>query len=102
MRILIAILLVLLIVLQYDLWVGDGSLATVWRLHQAVEAQQAENAGLKERNAALEAEVRDLKTGNEAIEERARNELGMIREGETYIQVIEDDRARGRGTRTEE
>jgi len=98
MRILIAILLVLLLVLQYDLWVGDGSLATVWRLHQAVEAQRAENQRLKARNATLEAEVRDLKTGNEAIEERARNELGMIREGETYIQVIEEE---GRGASDE-
>jgi cell division protein FtsB len=98
MRILIAILLILVIVLQYDLWVGDGSLATVWRLHQAVDAQQVENAGLKERNAALEAEVRDLKTGNEAIEERARNELGMIRKGETYIQVIEEQASEGSDT----
>ncbi|MCG6886332.1 MAG: cell division protein FtsB [Proteobacteria bacterium] len=97
MRILIAILLVLLIVLQYDLWVGEGSLATVWRLHKAVDTQQAENAGLKERNIALEAEVNDLKTGNEAIEERARNELDMVKKGETYIQVIEAEQPRERG-----
>jgi len=96
MRWLVAILLLLLVLLQYDLWVGEGSLATVWRLQQAIEAQQAENAALEARNRALEAEVRDLKTGTEAIEERARSELGMVKEGETYIQVIE-----GRGTRDE-
>ncbi len=91
MRYLVAILLLLLLLLQYDLWVGDGSLATVWRLQQNIESQQAENAALKERNRALEAEVRDLKTGTDAVEERARNELGMVREGETYIQVIEGE-----------
>ena len=91
MRYLVAILLLLLLLLQYDLWVGDGSLATVWRLQKNIESQQAENAALKERNRALEAEVRDLKTGTDAVEERARNELGMIREGETYIQVIEGE-----------
>jgi len=91
MRYLVAILLLLLLLLQYDLWVGDGSLATVWRLQKNIESQQAENAALKERNRALEAEVRDLKTGTDAVEERARNELGMVREGETYIQVIEGE-----------
>jgi len=90
MRILVAILLVLLLILQYDLWVGDGSLATVWHLQQAVDAQQLENTHLQERNQALAAEVRDLKTGLDAIEERARNDLGMIKEGETYIQVVEE------------
>lgn len=90
MRILVAILLVLLLVLQYDLWVGEGSLATVWHLQQAVDAQQLENTRLEERNETLAAEVKDLKTGLGAIEERARNELGMIKEGETYIQVVEE------------
>ena len=97
MRWLVAILLLLLVLLQYDLWVGEGSLATVWRLQQAIEAQQAENAALEARNRALEAEVRDLKTGTEAIEERARSELGMVKEGETYIQVIEGRRASDEG-----
>jgi cell division protein FtsB len=90
MRILVAILLVLLLVLQYDLWVGDGSLATVWHLQKAVDAQQLENTHLQERNETLAAEVKDLKTGLDAIEERARNDLGMIKEGETYIQVVEE------------
>ena len=90
MRILVTILLVLLLVLQYDLWVGEGSLATVWHLQQAVDAQDQENRHLKERNETLAAEVKDLKTGLDAIEERARNDLGMIKEGETYIQVVEE------------
>ena len=90
MRILVAILLILLLVLQYDLWVGDGSLATVWRLQKEVDEQQLENTHLDERNEALAAEVKDLKTGLDAIEERSRNDLGMLKEGETYIQVVEE------------
>ncbi len=92
MRILVAILLLLFAVLQYDLWVGDGSLATVWHLHQEVEKQEQENRQLQKRNKALEAEVQDLKQGLDAVEERARNELGMIKEDETFVQVV-DDRA---------
>ncbi|MDZ7663164.1 cell division protein FtsB [Thiohalophilus sp.] len=102
MRILIAILLILFVTLQYDLWVGDGSLATVWHLHQEVEKQKQENRELKARNRALEAEVEDLKQGLDALEERARDELGMIKEGETFIQVIEKDSDEGRVTRDEE
>ena len=90
MRILIVVLLILLLSLQYKLWFGDGGLIKVWRLNETVEQQQVENEKLKERNQALEAEVRDLKQGLEAIEERARSELGMIREDETYYQVIEE------------
>ena len=82
-------LAVLFALLQYRLWVGDGSLAEVWRLNQAVDAQRAENEGLRDRNDALEAEVLDLKTGSEAIEERARSELGMIRDGEVFYQVVD-------------
>ena len=90
MRILVAILLVLLLVLQYDLWVGEGSLATVWHLQKTIDTQEQENRYLKERNETLAAEVKDLKTGLDAIEERARNDLGMIKEGETFIQVVEE------------
>ncbi len=89
MRILVTVLAVLLLLLQYKLWVGDGSLAEVWQLKQAIKLQQDENQSLQERNLALEAEVRDLKTGLAAIEERARNELGMIGESETFYQVID-------------
>ncbi|OQX40656.1 MAG: hypothetical protein B0D82_02930, partial [Candidatus Sedimenticola endophacoides] len=79
MRLLIATLVLLLLVLQYRLWVGDGSLAEVHLLKREIAAQRDELATLRERNRALEAEVLDLKQGLQAIEERARSELGMIR-----------------------
>jgi cell division protein FtsB len=85
----IAISLVLLLVLQYRLWFGDGSLAEVHRLEQQVERQRAQNQALRERNRALAAEVRDLKSGLDAVEARARSELGMVGEGETFYQVVE-------------
>ena len=85
-----AILLILLVVLQYKLWVGQGSLAEVSRLKQAIEKQKAENAEQRERNDALDAEVQDLKKGVEAIEERARSELGMIKKDETFFQIIDE------------
>ncbi|VAW80829.1 Cell division protein DivIC (FtsB), stabilizes FtsL against RasP cleavage [hydrothermal vent metagenome] len=90
MRLLIWLLAVLVVLLQYRLWVGDGSLAEVWDLYQQVETQKTENHELLERNQALEAEVNDLKQGLEAIEERAREELGMTRDDETFYQIIED------------
>jgi len=89
MRWLIALLVTILLVLQYRLWVGEGSLAEVWRLRHQVEAQKKENERLVERNQALEAEVKDLKQGMDAVEERARNDLGMIKEDEVFYQVIE-------------
>lgn len=90
MRWLTPTLIALLIVLQLTLWFGDGSLGEVWRLRQQVDSQTKENERLRERNAALEAEVRDLKQGLEAIEERARNELGMVKEGERFYQIVEE------------
>ncbi len=90
MRWAIGLLVILLVLLQYKLWVGDGSLAEVWDLYQQVEMQKDENRRLRERNQALEAEVLDLKQGLEAIEERAREELGMIKEDETFYQIIEE------------
>lgn len=90
MRIWVALLIFLFVILQYDLWVGDGSLATVWRLQQSIETQNQENKILVERNKALEAEVIDLKQGKDAIEERARSDLGMIKKGETYIQIVDE------------
>ena len=89
MKILAGVLLVLLLLLQGQLWFGQGSLPDLWRLQDAVRAQQDENRQLEERNAVLAAEVKDLKSGLEAIEERARSELGMIREGETFYQVTD-------------
>ncbi|MFO7592841.1 MAG: cell division protein FtsB [Pseudomonadota bacterium] len=90
MKWIVAILLALLLVLQYQLWFGNGGLLRVWQLEQRVAEQKEENAKLEERNKALEAEVRDLKQGLEAIEERARSDLGMIKEGETFFQVVEE------------
>jgi len=83
-------LVVLVLVLQYKVWVGPGSMADVNRLSSAIQAQQDQNEKLKERNAALKAEVSDLKQGLEAIEERARSELGMIQRGETFFQIIHE------------
>ena len=92
MKLLLAGLLVLFITLQLSLWVGEGSLAEVYQLEKQIEKQQVENKRLSERNAALEAEVRDFKQGLGAIEERARNELGMIKKDETFFQVIEQEK----------
>lgn len=91
MKVLIAILILLLFLLQYKLWFGDGNMREVWQLESTIQAQTAENKKLRERNLALEAEVKDLKQGLEAIEERARNELGMIKKDETFFQIIEED-----------
>lgn len=89
MRLAFSALALLLLGLQYQLWVGDGSFAEVFALQGAIESQQQENRELRERNVALEAEVKDLKTALDAIEERARLELGMIREGEVFYRVVE-------------
>jgi cell division protein FtsB len=82
------VLLVLLIWLQYKIWLQDGGIPEVVQLQQEVEDVQAEVEKLQERNSSLDAEVRDLKKGLDAIEERARSEMGMIKEGEVYYQVI--------------
>ena len=74
--------------LQYRLWVGEGSLAEVHTLRQEIAAQKAVLEQLEKRNRALQAEVADLKQGLDAIEERARSELGMIREDETFYQIV--------------
>lgn len=95
MRALIAILLLLLLVLQFKLWFGDGGYLEVRELRRAIAAQQEENASLRERNAALEAEVTDLRQGLAAIEERARSELGMVLRGETFYQLVEEPPATG-------
>jgi len=89
MKILIAILAVFVVLLQFKLWFGDGSMMEAWRLEKAIAAQTAENATLRERNQALAAEVQDLKQGTEAVEERARSELGMIKQGEIFYQVVQ-------------
>lgn len=81
------ILLALIVVLQYPLWFGKGGWLRVWDMDQQLEAQQEVNQKLELRNAGLDAEVRDLKNGYEAIEERARFELGLVKPGEVFVQV---------------
>ncbi|MCL2021952.1 MAG: cell division protein FtsB [Betaproteobacteria bacterium] len=78
-------LLLLVLLLQYPLWFGDGGWLSVWEYDQKLEQIREENQKIKQKNAALEAEVRDLKGGYEAIEESARSELGMIKPGEVFI-----------------
>ncbi len=90
MRIVIGILVILLLLLQYRLWVGEGSLAEVHALRKEVQAQKAELDTMQKRNNALRAEVQDLKKGLDAIEERARSELGMIRDNEEFYQIVDD------------
>jgi cell division protein FtsB len=91
LKILIAVLILIFIGLQYRLWIGDGSFADINRLDQQVSVQEIENAELEERNSALVTEVDELQTGMDAIEEHARNELGLIREGETFFLIIEEE-----------
>lgn len=81
--------MILIALLQYPLWLGKGSWLRVWDLNRQVALQQEKNVTLKARNGTLEAEVRDLKSGKAAIEERARSELGMIKQDEVFYQVID-------------
>jgi len=90
-KIIAFVLLVLFLWLQYKIWLQDGGIPEVIQLQDEVEEVKAEVESLRERNASLDAEVKDLKKGLEAIEERARSEMGMIREGEVYYQVIEPE-----------
>ncbi|WP_073261641.1 cell division protein FtsB [Phytopseudomonas punonensis] len=83
------VLILVLAGLQYRLWVGEGSLAQVTELQQQIADQQGENERLLERNRILEAEVMELKKGMETVEERARHELGMVKDGETLYQLAE-------------
>jgi cell division protein FtsB len=83
-----SILILLLLVLQYRLWFGEPSLPDVWQVKEDIAEQKRINQDLLERNRRLEAEVQDLKKGLSALEERARSEMGMIGEGETFFQVI--------------
>jgi cell division protein FtsB len=89
MRGLIVALAALLLLLQYSLWFGRGGMRDVANLREQIAAQEAENAKLDARNNALLAEVMDLKQGLDAIEEIARSEMGMVRQGEVFFQVLE-------------
>ena len=92
MKIIAFVLLVLLIWLQYKIWLQDGGIPEVVQLQQEIEEVKTEVQQLQERNLSLDAEVKDLKKGLDAIEERARSEMGMIKEGEVYYQVIEPEK----------
>ncbi|OHX13174.1 cell division protein FtsB [Chromobacterium sphagni] len=89
MRWLTVTLVTVILALQWPLWFGKGSWLRVWQLDKQLQEQRATTQKLVARNAALDAEVRDLKQGSDAIEERARNELGMIRNGEVFFQLLD-------------
>ena len=88
MKFLAIVLCALIALIQYPLWLGKGSWLRAWDMDRQVAAQRARNAELQKRNATLEAEVNDLKQGTEAIEERARYELGMVRPDELFFQIV--------------
>jgi len=92
LRIIAVLLLVGFLALQYRLWLSPNGMRDLWRTEQAIEAQTEENERLAERNKTLAAEVRDLKEGRAAIEERARSELGMVKDGEVFYQIVEPAR----------
>lgn len=88
MKWIIALLIGLVLVLQYRLWVGDGGIPEVLKLQDEVSTVKQYKSQLEERNRELDAEVSDLKQGLDAIEERARSELGMIGKDETFYQIV--------------
>ncbi len=88
MRLLFIVLALLTAIIQYPLWLGKGGWLRVQELQRKVTSQQETNEALLARNNALQAEVQDLKTGTAAVEERARGELGMVKEGEIYVQIL--------------
>jgi cell division protein FtsB len=89
MKVLGVALAALIVLIQYPLWFGKGSWMRVWDVDQQIKTQKEKNARLQTRNSVLEAEVRDLKQGFDAVEERARSELGMIKQDEVFFQVLE-------------
>jgi len=88
MKLLAGALATMLVALQYPLWIGKGSWMRVWELDRQLAAQQEVNLRLKARNDAMDAEVRDLKQGLDAIEERARLDLGMVKSDEVFYQIV--------------
>ena len=90
MKALTLIFVTLIALLQYPLWLGKGSWLRVWDLNRQIAEQKDKNAALKARNDTVDAEVRDLKQGFAAIEERARSELGMVKQDEVFYQVVEN------------
>ena len=89
MRLILIGLTALLLLIQFPLWLGKGGWLRVWELDKQVEASHRKNDELKARNAKLDSEVQDLKQGTGAVEERARFELGMIKENELFVQILD-------------
>ena len=94
MKLLALALAALIVALQYPHWFGKGGWLRVWEIDRQIAAQRETNHKLQARNAALDAEVRDLKQGLDAVEERARNELGMIKHDEIFFQILDKERAK--------
>ncbi|MFT5320195.1 MAG: cell division protein FtsB [Pseudohongiellaceae bacterium] len=92
MRILQALLVMIILGLQIRLWSGPGSLAEISRLNESITVQESENAELQSRNRELLHEVDELKTGTDAIEEMARQELGLIKDGETFYMIVDSEK----------
>jgi len=92
MKWMLGILSVLLLALQYRLWISEGSFADVARLEREIRTQEFNNAQLRERNRVLAVEVNDLKSGLDSIEERARNDIGMIKKGETFFMILDPEK----------
>lgn len=99
MRLLLVVLIALVGLVQYPLWLGKGGWFRVWSLQSQVAEQREVNEGLRARNAALAAEVQDLMTGTGALEERARGDLGMMRESEVFVQILPHDEKPPAGAR---
>jgi cell division protein FtsB len=93
MRLIIIAMVALFVLLQYEFWFAKGSVISAWKLKDHISTQQAKNDQLKQRNDAIRADIVDLKSGNKAIEERARSELGMVKKGETFYQIVKHDNA---------
>ena len=92
MRILQGLLILIILGLQFRLWIGSGSLAEISRLDDAIADQETENSALENRNQELLMEVEELKNGSDAIEEMARQDLGLIKEGETFYMIVEPEK----------
>ena len=90
MKILAAILVSLIVLIQVPLWLGKGGWLRAWQLEDVVVQEKGKNAQLERRNAGLAAEVKDLKTGTDAVEERARYELGLVRKDEVFVQIVDE------------
>lgn len=94
MRLIIIALVLLFVALQYEFWFAKGGVITAWKLRDHVSVQQEKNQVLKQRNEAIRADITDLKSGDQSIEERARSGLGMVKKGETFYQVVKQNDAK--------